>query len=93
VSGLTLLLPEKASQCRSASATVAEQVRWRRASWRGLIGSNTLSPIFRRAWAVCFRLLTSTGSPQSAIGVALSIGTIASMVSQVPAGALADIFG
>jgi MFS family permease len=34
--------------------------------------------------------LTSAGWTQSAIGVALSTGTIASMVSQVPAGALVD---
>ena len=34
--------------------------------------------------------LTSAGWTQSAIGAALSTGTIASMVSQVPAGALVD---
>ena len=34
--------------------------------------------------------LTSAGWTQSAIGVALSTGTIASMASQVPAGALVD---
>ena len=34
--------------------------------------------------------LTSTGWTQSAIGAALSTGTIASMASQVPAGALVD---
>src|SRR5215471_11665070 len=34
--------------------------------------------------------LTSTGWTQGAIGAALSTGTIASMASQVPAGALVD---
>src|SRR5215467_12777008 len=34
--------------------------------------------------------LTSAGWTQSAIGAALSTGTIASMASQVPAGALVD---
>src|SRR5215469_15301541 len=34
--------------------------------------------------------LTSAGWTQGAIGAALSTGTIASMVSQVPAGALVD---
>src|ERR1700751_2688612 len=37
--------------------------------------------------------LTSAGWTQSAIGVALSTGTIASMASQLPAGALVDAMG
>jgi MFS family permease len=70
--------------CRAAHATTR--------SLRGLDWLNFLVANFQTGFGPFVSVyLTGAGWTQGAIGAALSAGTIASMVSQIPAGALVDL--
>ena len=71
------------TECRAAEATTRPL--------RGLDWLNFLVANFQTGFGPFVSVyLTSAGWTQGAIGAALSAGTIASMVSQIPAGALVD---
>jgi MFS family permease len=65
--------------------------RLRHAAGRGLDGLNLLVANIQTGFGPFVAVfLTSQGWTQTAVGVALSVGTVTAMVSQVPAGALVD---
>jgi MFS family permease len=66
-------------------------VRARRATGRGLDGLNLFVANIQTGFGPFLSVyLTTEGWTQTAIGLALSLGTITAMASQVPAGALVD---
>src|ERR1700736_4099831 len=63
----------------------------RRAAGRGLDGLNLFVANIQTGFGPFVAVfLTSQGWTQTAVGFALSIGTVTAMASQVPAGALVD---
>ena len=81
---------QEVSGCLAWPTTNARQT-YQRAPVAAWIGSISSSPTSRRRFGPFIAVYLSSQSwTQTAIGLALSIGTVSSMASQVPAGALVD---
>jgi MFS family permease len=73
-------------------AAGAEEALRFRAAARGLDGLNLVVANVQTGFGPFVAVfLTSQGWTQTAIGVALSVGTVTAMASQIPAGALVDV--
>ena len=74
------------------AAAVAAEARQRRSAGRGLDALNLVVANVQTGFGPFVAVfLTAQGWTQTSIGIALSIGTVTAMASQVPAGALVDV--